>query len=134
MSWVVPESGLGTCVQVAAFQCRIRVLVHLVPEQPTAQALLADVSATPMRLPLMVTGTAGRAGLVWVATTTAAATATATPAAMAVLAGLTCRGLRCRRSEIRCTVLPCTAAGPPDGRRPATTSAPPPTPAPPPSP
>src|SRR5260370_35732395 len=100
MSWVVPKSGLGTCVQVAPFQCRIRVLVHLEPEQPTAQALLADVSATPMRLPLMVAGPAVRARLAWVATSTAAATPTASPAALAVWPGLTSRGVRRRRAEI----------------------------------
>jgi hypothetical protein len=38
------------------------------------------------------------------ATATTAATATRT--AMAPLAGLTCRGLRCRRSQIRCTAPP----------------------------
>ena len=54
----------------------------------------------------------------------AATTPTATPAAMAPLTGLTCLGLRWRRSRIRCTaLLPCAAAGPPEGHSAASSSA-----------
>jgi hypothetical protein len=46
-------AGLGTRVQVLPFQCRIRVLGLLVKQlvQPTAQALLAEVAATPESSP-----------------------------------------------------------------------------------
>ena len=48
--------GLGTCFQAVPFQCRIRVLMppkpwKQFPVQPTAQALLAEVAATPNRAP-----------------------------------------------------------------------------------
>ena len=47
--------GLGCRFQVLPFQCMISVVLGLagLPVEPTAQALLAEVAATPRRVPLM---------------------------------------------------------------------------------
>ena len=42
--------GLGTCVHLVPFQCRMRDWAALLMEKPTAQALLAEVAPTPDRL------------------------------------------------------------------------------------
>src|SRR6266700_1192408 len=41
--------GLGTCIHVVPFQCRMRAWAVLLIEKPTAQALLAEVAATLAR-------------------------------------------------------------------------------------
>jgi hypothetical protein len=65
--------GLATRFQVLPFQWTIRVPV---PAEPTAQASLADVTATARRLPLMVSDDAGLAGRALAAAVTGVAVTT----------------------------------------------------------
>jgi hypothetical protein len=87
---------MGTRVQAVPFHRMMTVLpLASKPVSPTAQALSADVSATPPSAPVMVGKGAAGVGRLWVVTTTATtATVAAAPTAMPPLTGPMCRGLR----------------------------------------